>query len=63
MATTLILLALAHVTALAAVLLLARYSTMLVDEDGRPVAPSTWHERVVPTGEAVRATPPSRIER
>ena len=62
MATTLILLALAHVTALAAVLLLARYSTMLVDDDGHPVGPSTWHERVVPTGEAIRPASPSRVE-
>lgn len=55
MATTLALLALAHAAALAGILLLARHSVMLVDEDGHPLERTTgWYERVVPSVQGVR---------
>ena len=52
MATTLATIALVHVAALACILLMAKYSVMLVDEDGMPIQRTTgWYERVVPTAE------------
>lgn len=45
-----------HVTALAGVLLLSRYSTVLVDEDFRPLRAEdrgeAWRERVVQNHDA-----------
>ena len=58
MATIVATLAMLHVAALAGVLLMARYSVMLVDDEGRPIRPGTWHERVVAPQEV-----PSRLER
>jgi hypothetical protein len=40
-----------HFLALGAVLWLARYSAILVDEQGRPLLRAPWKERVVPSSE------------
>lgn len=56
MASILALMLTLHAAALAAVLLMARHSVMLVDEDGRPIRPSAWRERVVPPREAPAPT-------
>ena len=48
-----------HVVSLACLLLMARHSVMLVDEDGRPVFKvGAWKERVVPRHRA--PSPPHR---
>lgn len=52
--------ALVHLAAFAGVLLLARHSVVLVDEQGRPLAPSPWREQRVP---AHHATPKVPFER
>lgn len=50
MVTTLAAIALVHVAAFSCVLLMARYSVMLVDEDGRPIQrTSDWYEQVIPS--------------
>lgn len=50
-----------HVAALAGVLLLSKYSAVLVDEDFRPLGaeagPGGWHERVVGNHDATMTTP------
>lgn len=52
MATTLATIALIHVAALGCILLMAKFSVMLVDEDGQPLQRTTgWYERVVPSVE------------
>lgn len=48
MTTAIALTALAHLLALAGVLLLARHDHVLVDEAGVPVATSVWAEARVP---------------
>lgn len=55
MATLVATVAMLHVAALAGVLLMARYSVMLVDDEGRPIQPGPWAERVVAAPEV---TPP-----
>lgn len=45
MVTSIVLL---HAVSLACLFFMARHSVMLVDEEGRPVAPGMWHERVIP---------------
>lgn len=50
-----------HVAALAGVLLLSKYSAVLVDEDFRPVGaeggPGGWREHVVGSHDATMTTP------
>lgn len=55
MATTLAMLALIHAVALACILVMAKFSVMLVDEDGQPLQRTTgWYEQVIPSAEGVR---------
>lgn len=40
-----------HFLALGAVLYMAQHSSLLVDEEGRPIRRAPWKERVVPSSE------------
>jgi hypothetical protein len=52
MVSIIAIIALVHLAAFAGVLLMAKYSVALVDEEGRPLtAPSAWTERVVASQE------------
>lgn len=44
-----------NMCALVGVLLMARYSVRLVDENGRPVRAGRWQERVIASQEATQA--------
>ncbi|HEY9721052.1 MAG TPA: hypothetical protein V6D47_03510 [Oscillatoriaceae cyanobacterium] len=47
-----------HVAALAGVLILARHSVVLVDEQGRPLGgPSPWTEQRIPAPSVAPASP------
>lgn len=48
MTTAIALTALAHLLALAGVLLIARHDHVLVDEAGQPITASLWTEATVP---------------
>jgi hypothetical protein len=49
-----------HAVSLVCLLLVARHSVLLVDEDGRPLRVGGWRERVVPRAPSAR---PTRHER
>ncbi|MDB5097270.1 MAG: hypothetical protein JWM80_1691 [Cyanobacteria bacterium RYN_339] len=46
-----------HFLAVAAVLLMARHSVILVDEEGRPLKRAAWQERIVPSSDLPAVTP------